>query len=65
MNTADKLMNIAIDGDPGEETVVETRSEPERDEDEAEIVEETTLTRKVRVAEPKPRPKDHVIIVED
>lgn len=60
MNTADKLMNIAIDGDPGEEVVVEREGADAQDDD--ELVEETTLTRSVRRRRP---PENRVIIVED
>ena len=56
MNTADKLMNIAIDGDRGEEVVVKHEGADE------EVVEETTVTKTVRK---KPPEGDRVIIVED
>ena len=59
MNSADKLMNIAIDGDPGEEVVVEREGADAQDD---ELVEETTLTRSVRRRRP---PENRVIIVED
>lgn len=62
MNTADKLMNIAIDGDPGEEVVVDRVAQPD-DEDTEEVVEETTVTR--RVSRNPPKPKDKVIVIED
>lgn len=64
MNLSDKLMNIAIDGETPEETVV-VDTDPQRiDEGEDEIVEETTLTRRVRRARPEP-PREDVIIIED
>ena len=65
MNTADKLMNIAIDGDPGEEVVVE-RDEPraEAADDDGEVVEETTVTKTVRHKQPEPK-RENVVIIED
>src|SRR4051812_782357 len=47
MDTADRLMNIAIDGDPGEE--VEVRRDGDSVDDGAdEVIEEKTVTRRVR-----------------
>lgn len=60
MDTADRLMNIAIDGDPGEE--VEVRKEGDAVDDGAdEVVEEKTVTRTVR----RRPPEDKVIVIED
>jgi hypothetical protein len=56
MDTADKLMNLAIDGDTSEEVVATTDEAPGD-----EVVEETTVTRRVR----RPRPADHTIIIEE
>jgi hypothetical protein len=57
MDVADKLMNLAVDGDTGEELVVRTD-----DDNDDELVEETKVTRTVRRGRTAP---DKVIIVED
>ena len=64
MNTADKLMNIAINGDTGEDLVVK-RDQPrtETADDEGEVVEETTVTKTVR--HKSERRSDDVVIIED
>jgi hypothetical protein len=65
MNTADKLMKIAIDGDPGEEVTVEREADAPAEPAEDEVVEETTLTRRVRRNPPPPEPEDRVIVIDD
>ena len=64
MNTADKLMNIAINGDTGEDVVVK-RDQPrtEAADDDGDVVEETTVTKTVR--HKSERRDDDVVIIED
>jgi hypothetical protein len=69
MDTADKLMKIAIDGDADDETVVThepAASDSDDDSGDGEVVAERTVTTKTTVREgpAKPGPAPRTTIVE-
>lgn len=56
MGTAEKLMDLAIDGGPEEEVEVTTSRA-----DATEVVEEEVVTRQVR----RRKPRDKVVVIEE